>query len=251
MRGGGVAWTCVALVGCGRIGFAPGSNGGDGSPPGETVAPSCPAFALLCDDFESGDLATWTRVDTGQGGTAVVTTARAHAGTHALEADGPPQATSGAQGAPTLRFAAMTSGVLAVREWIDLMVPMQRFDLVAEMQTLSPLQYITAGGDDNAVWASSELGPPGNVGPDHTSTTATPAVGTWACLEMVYTFASGASNATIQLFVDEMPVLDAPANDSNGATYNEVAIGIPRADKAGFHVFVDDVVIAPQRIHCN
>jgi hypothetical protein len=40
-----------------------------------------------------------------------------------------------------------------------------------------------------------------------------------------------------------------PANDATAA-FTEVQVGIARGDEAGFHVFVDDVVIAEQRIGC-
>lgn len=260
MRPGGLLSLCVVVIGCGRIGFGlyagSGAPPSDGTAPGDTDTgvspPSCPAFALLCDDFETGVLIPkWTRVDTALGGTATITATRPHFGSLSLEVDCPTQAMDDAQGAPTLRFPPQTSGVLAVREWINPSVPIVHFDLVAQVQTQSPFQYSSAGGNDLGMWVSTELGPPGNMGSDHTSTTATPAPGTWSCLELVYTFAGGGGNARIQLFLDEALILDQPANDVSTATYNEMAVGVVRADHAGFHVFVDDVVIAKQRIHCN
>jgi hypothetical protein len=256
VRGGLV---CAVLLGCGRIGFLPSggdANTGDGNVPGDLIpdAPTCPAFALLCDDFESGSLTThWTRVDTAQGGTATITSTNPHTGSRSLEVDCPAQATPDAQAAPTLRIAPQTTGVLAVREWINSTTQMQHFDLVAQLETF-PSQYSSAGGNDFGYWVSTELDPPPiNMGPDHTSTpnVATPAPGTWTCVELVYTFAGAAGNAQIQIFVNETAVVDAPANKTNGASYNDIAIGVNRADSAGFHLFVDDVVIAQQRIHCN
>jgi hypothetical protein len=246
-----VVWAC-ALLGCGRIGFVPGdSRIGDGVGAEDMAAPSCPAGALLCDDFESGTTAKWTRSASAQGGTATITSANPHSGALSLEVDCAAQAMNDCQGALELDFSPQTTGVLAVREWLNTTTTMQHFDLVAQVETLAPFQYSSAGGNDFGMWVSTELGPPGNMGPDHTSATSTPAPGTWTCLELVYTFSGAAGAARIQMFVDEASVLDMPANDTNSATYNNVAVGISRADKAGFHVFVDDVVIANARIHCN
>lgn len=248
----GVVWACALLLGCGRIGFDPiGSSIGDGAPPGDVTAPSCPAGALLCDDFESGTTAKWTHQPSAQGGTTTVTSTNPHGGAMSLEVDCPAQAMNDCQGALELDFSPHTSGVLAVREWINTTTTLQNFDLVAQVETLSPFQYSSAGGNDSAMWVSTELGPPGNMGPDHTSTTSVPAPGTWTCLELVYTFSGSGGAAQIQMFVDEASVLDVPANDTSTASYNDVEVGITRADKAGFHGFVDDVVIANARIHCN
>lgn len=240
-----------ALAGCGRYGFDAAGADLDAPPVGDARdaddgAPGCPGFALLCDGFEAGDLSLWTGPF--QRGEAMMTFTDAHvrSGALALEAQMSASAENGAA-AVLLEIPAQATGTLAVRAWFHLARPLERFSLVLGFQNRGSGQYIMVGGDNDGEWVSTE-NTASQMLRDHHSERATPLVGAWTCVELVFTFPQ-AGGSRIQLFVDEVAVLDEPGGDASPA-YTEIVVGGVRLEQAGAHLYVDDVVIARQRIGC-
>lgn len=225
---------CVA-AGCGRIAFDPVGGDGGGS------APGCPAFAQFCDGFESGDFSQWTGSDVSPGGTIVATQERAHSGSFAFAGTMPMQS-NGAAAAVLHDFAPISSGMLAVREWINTPVPIVAYDGVLDIYDVFQ-HYVLAAGDSNR-WVISENSPGGGL--NNYYATPTPPLDTWTCIEVDVTF----SPPRFELFVDDTLALGMPAADP-APLYREISVGVARADLAGYSVFVDDVVQADRHIGCQ
>ncbi len=237
----------LVLTGCGRIDFDARSDSGPVNDTTTTV--SCPAFAVFCDDFETGDLSRWTRIATFGQGSAIVGSTRVRGGRFALESTVLASATPDGTQAPALTIQARTSGILAVRAWLNSPEPLINFDLVLSFVHQSSPQYVSLGGDGNGHWTSTEDGSPAGLTNHMTSNADDAIIDHWTCVELVYAFLSGTA-AHIQAFADNSLVLDADAVDPT-PIFDDVLVGIPRADKGGYHVFVDDVVVADQRIGCD
>jgi len=227
----------VADAGCGRINFD--------TPGGGTEALGCPSFAIFCEDFEAGDYAEWPLVETRTSATLSVSTVRPHTGTYSLESRKVPS------GSPAIAdivrpIGTHNSGNLAIREWIYSEDPIVHYDLFIDLSDLNNNNYVAVGGDTDATWAISEYrdGAPETI--DQSSGVPT-SMGRWICVELVYTFANP---PTVQVSIDATTVLSV-----NGitpiTTFDNLRVGATRGSPDGFHVFVDDVVVATQPIGCN
>lgn len=241
------AGCAIVLAGC-RINFDPrASDDGGGTTPDARVVPGCPAFALFCEDFEGGDLSRWSRTVLDGPATATVTRTRVHGGSFALETRVGPAANDGGNAMATLTLPRQSTGALAVRQWIDLDVTLDNFNIVAELGNADALAYVAAGGNNSANWVMTE--DPGTGAVDHQTSVPTPALDVWTCVELVYAFTPPGA-PRVELYVNDAMVLD----DSSAYTtpsFDEVRVGITRADMTGFSLFTDDVVIADQRIGCQ
>jgi len=225
----------LLIAGCGRLSFDPPGSG-DGPIAG------CVGSALLCDDFEGGDFARWSDTDL-NGGTVAVNTARPRAGSYSFEAF-VMSATSGGRAAARLLVSGPSTGVLAVRLWLNMPQPLVDFDHVIGLANRTEDAYVLVGGDFERHWVVTESTPATGL-TDHTSSVETPGLDTWTCVELVYDLDA----RRIGVFVAEALVLDM-ASVVAGAL-EIVHVGIVRADPAGVRVFVDDVVIARSRIGCS
>ena len=243
------------LVGCGRFGFDSADppndgrltdgNRGDIGQDGVDGASSglCPAFAIFCEDFES-DLSQWTMTElVGLNASSSITTVRPHTGTRALESN---KDASGSSGAACVvgPIGTHSSGVLAARAWVYAPVPIENFDLVLGLSDSSNNNYTVVGGDTSVNWVGSEVRASGSP-IDFSSATPTSA-NQWLCVELVFTFAV----PHYDVYVDGTQVISRTALTPS-PTYNTVRVGAVRADNIGFHVFVDDVAVATQRVGCN
>src|SRR5207248_10639966 len=108
----------------------------------------------------------------------------------AFEGTMPAANSSGGVAAACRTFAARTTGMIAMREWIDPQVVLANFDMVLGMQNNScslsaPAQYAVAGCNGLGNWDITEQGISA-PNTDHVSTTPCPAVGTWTCVELDY-----------------------------------------------------------------
>lgn len=247
---------CALLTaGCGRLAFeshdsgladAPPARDGDAADAADALS-GCPSGAILCDDFEIGDLSRWSGLLLDGPATLDVNGTRVHTGMFALDAAVGPAASDGGNAVPYLHLAtARSTGVLAVREWLSLDSTLQLFNMMIVMHNEGTNQFVAAGGNNVGDWVVTD--DDGN-GPtiDHQSTSPTPAVGTWTCVELVYSFPPV---NRIELFVDDTRVLDAVPSDAAPA-FTDFQVGVGRADMTGMHVYVDDVVIADHRIGCE
>lgn len=245
----------LALASCGRFGFdaaadptgdgrlSDGSRDGgtDGTMSGNGV---CPSFAIFCDDFET-DLSQWSMTElVGPGATSTITTVRPHTGTHALDSQVQP---AGSSGAACLvgPIGSHSSGVLAARAWINGAVAIENFDLVLSLSDAGNNNYTVVGGDNSVNWVASEVRAAGS--PIDFSSTMLTTANQWLCLELVFTFGT---TPHYDVYVDGTQVLTKNALTPS-PTYNTVRVGAVRADNIGFHVFVDDVAVATQRVGCN
>jgi hypothetical protein len=221
------------VAGCGRVAFDPLTDSG-------AAAASCPSFAQFCDGFESGDLSAWTRSDLSPGGTTVVSPEHVHSGQFALDATMPMQS-NGASASVVHAFPPISSGMIAVREWIYSPVPIINYD--SPLNLFDVFQHYALVGGANPSWVISE-----NDGSGVTNHfgTPTPPINTWTCIELDVTF----SPPKFELYVDDvLSVLATPADPA--PLYREIDVGVARADIAGYRVFVDDVVQADRHIGCN
>jgi len=247
-------WCIVLLVGCGRLQFDPlgTDDGGTGDglsmidAPDGAIAGACPANALFCDDFESGVLIPpWSYYDMSGPSTVTPSTARPHSGMYSLHGTMTQQTAEG-QAATIYRFNSTSTGTLAVREWINQPVPMINFDLVMSLRQ-SP-RYLSVGANSLGNWVMTENVPmPAPMAGlhDHITTIPAPPVDTWVCVELVVQL----SSQKFQVYANGALIIDDILHEAMPA-YTEVSVGATRADMAGYEVFVDDVVIAPQRIGC-
>lgn len=233
-------WSTLVLLalGCGRVGFETD----------EIPTPAaCPASAILCDDFESGGLERWSGIfDEGEA-TVSVSGARVRSGALALDAAVAAAESGGGGAAARLFIAAQSRGAIAVRQWINPASPLSSFSLVAALLDDNGA-YITAGGNNDGKWVATEEGGAGQF--DYHTEVRTPPENTWTCVELLFTFPQLGEPARIQIFVDDAEVLSIAAADP-APEYTQVQVGVARSGRPGFHVFVDDVVIATERVGCD
>jgi len=242
----------LAATGCGRFGFGedPARDGAamdvivDASDAGDALQ-ACPANAIVCDDFEDGTTAAWTGTTVSETSVTInVSTVRAHAGMYALDASVPAIA-DGNYATVYLDIPLQTTGVLATRQWIYAQGMFTRFDeVVGLFHTGVSNQYMVLGCDDLEHWAATERSTASGIVDHLTTVPCAPDV--WYCVELVYSF----DTKRVQVFVDNAALLDVAVADPMPA-FDDIGLGAVRADAAGFRVFTDDVVIAPQRIGCQ
>lgn len=238
----------LVAVGCGRVGFDETSDANATSNDVSDGPRACAPAAIACDDFESGDLTRWTSLTRFGPGTAVAQaqTARVHAGGFALEARYEATVSAGVV-APNLTLSPPRSaGVLAVRQWINTPVTLTDYNLILRIKTAGDMNYTSVGGNNAGEWVISEYRN-GSPTVDTPAGVATPMLDTWVCVELVFTFGS---SPTVQLLVDDVKLLEVLA-ETPSPTYDQVEVGIIRGALTGFHIFVDDVVIATQPIGCS
>ena len=210
------------------------------TPPDPSPNAGCPD-ALQCDSFEDGDLEFWVVQRTVSDATVIVTTDRAHSGMRSVVADVPAKPFTGSSAVITREQAPQSTGVLAARAWIFSPGPITNFSGV--LQLAGDDRYVMVSGSNANRWTVTENGPTGLF--DHDSTVV-PAAAAWTCVELEYTF----SPARIRLYIDEALVIESDASNA-GAAFTEISAGVARAPLEGFRVFVDDFVVANQRIGCN
>jgi hypothetical protein len=245
MRG---VWIVLALAGCGRIGFdltsaAVGDAARDTSAPNDGPLP-CPPTAILCESFETAPVG-WASEISGGGVNVSRTTAFAHSGIGALEAQVVPSASSGR--AALHRVLDGSAAALATRLWVYPIEPLQSFDHVLTWFGTPLSRFFALGGDEVANWVFT-LGVPPSDFVDHHSTTAVP-VGTWSCVEIVRRLGTMSSGPTVQLYVNDALVLDDPIVEN--AVYLELYVGLVRGAPVGGHVVIDDLVVSDRTIGCQ
>ncbi|HEU0029440.1 MAG TPA: hypothetical protein VFQ53_02320 [Kofleriaceae bacterium] len=215
---------------------------GDGPVTGDAPLPgACPAFALQCDGFEGTDLAGWNLQISDPKGSLGLTDAISLAGGQALDATMPGLPSSGASAYVAREVPIGTTGMLATRAWINAPQTITNFSGVIIFD--GPGGYALVSGDNERRWSLSEQSLAGLF--DHQSTIATEA-NRWTCVELDYSF----SPRRVQVYIDDVLAIDITPNDPAPA-FTRAGAGVTRAPVAGFHVFVDEVVIATQHIGCQ
>lgn len=211
-----------------------------------SIPEPCPSFAIFCDGFESGNLSKWTGTVTPA--FEAVESTIVHTGHYALESDVPMEGGNGAEGAVYLQLAAPATGTFAVREYVFSTQPVNNYmgTLFLTDSTNPNGEYGEVIADDVGQWTFTEESATGGLH-DHTGSIVS-AGGVWTCIELVLELGSGGSN-NIELFIDRNSALTTPFLDPN-PTYDNIAVGVTRAVAAGFTDYVDDIVVANQRIGC-
>jgi hypothetical protein len=246
--GGVLALAC----GCGRIGFnatADGVISGDGVTSSDGVVPAeaCPAFALFCDGFESGNLNAWSSTTLVAGGMLQVESTIVHTGHYALAAIGPPSTQYFAR--LNHSFPNQTTGILAVREWMYTPQPLVLFDQVLGVQgSANNNDYIDINGSANNTWLATEGdGPSSTVLANHGSTTPIPQ-SAWVCLELDVMLAT--TGSTLAVYAADQEVVTASLLAPSPG-YNYHYTGNAAVPGSGATVYFDDEVMATQHIGCQ
>jgi hypothetical protein len=238
----------LLLAGCGRIDFGALASASDAaagdSSPDTAAAAACPAFASFCDDFESGDVSKWSGMTVDPGNTLAVQASLFHAGGHALDASAVP-ATTNTAAFVDHAIAAQTTGLLAVRQWVYAVQPVVNYDGVLNLYNTST-QFVMVDADTTSNWTISEENANATSSLDHGSATQVP-TGAWTCIEIDYEL-TPTTMAT--LYVGDVVTVPTLIMDPT-PTVSTIRVGLTRADMAGAHVVIDDVVVAAQHIGCN
>jgi hypothetical protein len=252
-------WRVLVLViaGCGHLGFqssdaAVGDGARDSSSDGmrdgtDGAAAACPAFAMFCDGFETGDTSRWSSTYVSPGATLGVQTTTVHHGTYAAHGMVPAGGTNGDAASPFELITEQSTGMLAVREWVFQVQPLNHYDGVIVLEaTATVTPNVLVGGDPSALWDVTE-NPTAVISVDHTTTTPV-SQGTWTCVELDYTFGSP---SMIAFYIDDSPLVQVAAMDP-APHFGQIYVGAARASSlVGTDTIVDDVVIAAQHIGCQ
>lgn len=243
------------VTACGRWGFSPfdaaAHDGGDGGAvdavrdaPAD-AAPACPPSAIVCDDWEAGNLAKWSGRDLAPGSASVVVTNTiAHAGTRCLDCTVPNTGAVGEADVFLTFGSPISTGTLAARLWVYSPQPLGGYSGVLTLYTSSAV-YALVAADNNNKWTVSEDSSGGGL-IDHHSQIAT--IGSvWTCVEIDYTFGTPSQ---IEMFVADTRVLAASAADPS-PSFAVVRAGLTRTAPTGAHAYFDDVVVARAHIGCN
>ncbi len=209
-----------------------------------SIPEACPAFAMFCDGFESGDVSKWT--GTVSAASETVETTPVHTGHYALDSRVPAQGGNGAEGGVFLQLAAPATETLAIREYVYSVEPITNYvGTILLTDSINPnAEYGEVVADDTGHWTFTEDSATGGLH-DHTGS-VTSVGGVWTCVELVVELGS---DNTIELFVDGAPALTMPFLDPH-PTYDNITVGVARAIAAGSEDFTDDVVVANERIGC-
>ena len=245
------ATTAILCAACGRLDFAarsdagPGSDGAsglDGNPSDDSApAVACPSGAMFCDGFESGNISAWSNseMSAGAGSTLAVQSTIVHSGTFALDATMPAFG-NGAFADVFVSFPTISSGTVATRIWVYPAQPLVNFDGVLLLYT-DVSNALLVSGDSTGIWTATQ-----NSTDWHSSVAA--ASNTWTCVELDLVFTP---QLAITLYINDVAAITGQVLTDQTLTVSELRAGVARADAAGAHVIIDDVVLAAQHIGCN
>src|SRR5258706_12238524 len=142
----------VLVTGCGRIGFD-----ALGGPNPDALANTCPSNALLCDDFESGDIGRWTAMNVAGAGSLAVDAVHVRSGAYGLHAVVDPAPLSGNAAYVMFDMGTQTTGTVSVREWVLVDQPLTNFDIAILLRTPSLDRYGSAAVSAAGMWVSSDF----------------------------------------------------------------------------------------------
>ncbi len=208
---------------------------------GADLAGTCPANATLCEDFESGSLAThnWSVNNLGSGDSVDINMSRPHGGTRSLDCVG---ASLGFGHMASIANSLGQPPSFGIRLWVYSVGDPGTDSFFVQAYTATNGVSIGQASDGN--WKVTE--DLGSTTDDHEGTTAVP-TGKWTCIELVYSQASG---QRFQAYADNVLIADFAASATYGA-FTDLYVGYARVPpNAATEVFVDDVAVAPARVGC-
>jgi hypothetical protein len=201
----------------------------------------CPAGAIFCDDFETGNLSKWTSsgVKKDAGSLTVQTATKLH-GMYALRAIGNGMPSPGDIDAEVEKDFPPTAPPLAVRANVYLPAGLGNFDSVIALYDTGTNSF-AIGGDSNATWVVSEN--EANA-PDRHSDMVPVSAGSWHCVELVID-----ATGMVTLFIDNHALIG-PWQRASNVSYSLLLVGITRSVDTDLTAFIDDVAIGPSRLYC-
>jgi hypothetical protein len=210
------------------------------SPDSVDAAMPCPADAILCDDFELGNLSRWTGTRPATS-SVVVDGDLPHLGSFALDSRVAPAGGNGGEAFVYLTLAPYDQ--LAIRAWAYLPDPIESFQGVIYLVDLPQEQHYLEVSTDIPVWTIA--GDDGSTLRDY-PTNVTVERATWTCLELDLDLTAH----HLQLFIGAAVALDSTIFDAS-PMFGTLGIGTTRANADGFHDYIDDVVIATSHVGCD
>jgi hypothetical protein len=215
-----------------------------GTPPADMAVAICPATAIFCDDFETGDFSKWTAHSAKQdaGSTTVQSTIKAH-GTYAFKA-----LANGASGTQVYAQAQKsfppTAPPFALRANVYFPVELGHFNQLIALyeDALGSTNSFSIGGDNNDnIWEVSENE---SLAPDRFSDMVPTGAGQWHCVELVIDAAG-----MVDFYVDGHHLIGPWARASQ-VSYSMLLVGITRSVSTDLVAYIDDVAIGPSRLYC-
>jgi hypothetical protein len=213
---------------------------------------TCPANALMCDDFESGAFASpWVVMPATAHANVAVEGSRAVHGAFSAHVTTLNDST-GDQPYASRVFGTVSSGTLALRAWVRVD---QAFD--------GPFYFLMVGAAYNIGWDTQAPSPglqvynlSGNGAYYPASAQLT--VGKPTCVELVIDIVASPLSNRVRLFLDGSPVVDAQSAPAMAhPSITDVQLGVTYAsDNAGAltgtnSIWIDDLVIATAQVGCN
>ena len=249
MNTGALTILCLLAAGCGRVGYSLGEDGDAGSDGGGaadgSVAAGCGPSALFCDGFEAVTLVPpWQGTISDPGSTLARATTGARAGEAALEASVTRERTSAFVYAPL--SPAPTDGSVYARAWF-------RFSSAA----LWHLDFLTFDSPDGAIGPlvlDGEIAAfnPLALGEIRSTAPLTVPLDTWVCVELHLGLDRTAG--VIDVWLDDALALHADGMTTIGASpvgLVRVGVSFAGAGQGPATVWVDEVVVATERIGCH
>jgi hypothetical protein len=207
----------------------------------DLATPACPADAILCDDFETGNDSRWNAgIEAPKPEIALtIDTTRPHAGVYALHANVTVAGKSGTYNRVIEEDLQSLAPPWGLRFFMYSVDTVDNFTLVAAFSNNS-CDYLSIGGG-MGVWTVSEVVA---NGPSTDHLAAIPvAVGQWTCVELYH------DGTQIHLYTDKIErVVFAP---SLTRAFDTFGMGLPRwpADRDN-ELFFDDFILAKSRVGC-
>lgn len=220
---------------------ADAAAGGDAGGP-----PSCPAFAVFCDDFESGTFGKW-RESTISGGAVTLVKGASPAGSSLVMLS--TVSSDGGYAAMRAELPVMSSGTFAVRSYVYLSKPLA-FDsgfLKLRQRTSSNEDMTLKAATAGALKVDTDTS---GSGADMIAASPAP-IGTWFCLEWIVTLATSGRQ---RLRIDDVDVVDAvedTVGTLSGGPYDELEMGFTYSSGGSQEIRFDHVVVARQPIGCK
>jgi hypothetical protein len=225
-----------------------GDGGGDGGDAAPTPEP-CPLGAF-CDDFESGDLAKWSAIESDPAIAVTVDDSDPRLGEKSLHVVSP------ARGGPVSYAevqhrlaAARVSGTIGVRAWFLVHAPLPNDTAIMALRppaTQFPSIALLAS-QGRLAWFLTDAD--GGDAPGGTTSTVTIAIGEYVCISVAVTVGV---NGRVEAWHGRAKAIDvAVDNLLGGGGYGVVGVGLPTVLPAErTEIWFDDVAIGESALPC-
>lgn len=204
----------------------------------------CPAGALICDDFESGNASKWM-TDTRAPSTVTVDTVRPHGGLYSVHAAAPANGGIDSYAEYLVTYSKVPPMTFSVRFWLYAQTAPGNYGLFVTFRRGASANIgLGANPTNNFVITENDA-----TVPDHNSTTALP-LGQWICVQLRVDYPTAtASQGRVRAFLGNTAVLDFTPTPL--MTNGDLRFGLVRApgDNAET-LFFDDISAAYEDTPC-